>query len=127
MKVLLDTNVLINGIFVPQSRSRAVLQRIRARILEGSVCENSIAEARKVIRRAYFNTGINLLEPFERTIKILNLVFLPRVTLNKAFTTTEIKGAEDKALVAIAKDLKLHRCTEGKGSGLIFVIRVQGR
>lgn len=101
-RLLLDANVLLTGLFAPQSKSREVIVRIFRGEIAAYAIQNTIEECEGAIVRAAANTGIDLLQPFKDSINVIRLVILPRVSREEGQTYTEIKGTGDRAIAAAA-------------------------
>ncbi|MBI2174241.1 MAG: hypothetical protein HYU33_03500 [Candidatus Omnitrophica bacterium] len=110
-RILLDANVLLTGLFVPQSKSRQILRAIQRRELPGYVIQNSIDEAETAISRAARGTGVNLLRAFREAMQISRLVVLPRVSRDESRAFAAINGTADKALAAAATKISAEICT----------------
>lgn len=111
MRVIFDANVILNGIFNPRSRSRVAISLVQSGKIVGYISENTYQEARSVVDRARAKTGVDLMPAFERSLQLIKLNFLPRISKHEAQLYTSIKGSEDKALVAIAVKTGLVICT----------------
>lgn len=111
MRLIFDANVILNGLFVPRSRSRVAISLVQSGRIAGYISENTYEEAKSIIERAKLKTGVNLLPAFERTLKLIKINFLPRIHRHEARIYTSIKGNEDKALVAVAAKTGLTICT----------------
>lgn len=111
MDVLFDANTLINGIFLPHSQSRKVLDKLWSGSLRGFVCRDTLDEARGAFERAYRNTGVDLSGAFESTLVRFSLSTLPGVPQGERSLYRRVKGSGDRALVAIAKRHRLMICT----------------
>jgi len=113
-RLLLDTNILLTGFFVPQSKSFQVIQSVLRQELTGCVIENTIEEAENAISRAATQTGVNLIGSFRETLETLRrsgLIVLPRISRDEGRGFTSIKGAGDKALAAAAVKYSADICT----------------
>jgi len=108
--MILDTNVLLNGIFNPKSFSYKILHSYGSS-QKLYLVENSIDEAEKAMSRAYAKTGINLKNRFYHSIKVLKIVSLPRITRTQAREMKRVKGSEDKAIAYASAHYKIPICT----------------
>lgn len=111
MEILFDANTLINGIFLPHSQSRKVLDKHWSGSLKGFVCSDTLDEAQGALERAYRNTGIDLSDAFKRSIVRFSLNMLPSVPQEERFLYSHVNGSGDRALVATAKRHRLTICT----------------
>ena len=103
--LLLDTNILLNGIFVPQSKARDVLFAVQTKKVTAYVIENSLREANAVIRRAHHHTGVDLSRPFHAAMHSLGLVILPGISQPESAVHDYVKGSGDRAIAAAAQKL----------------------
>lgn len=110
-RILIDTNVLLNGMFVPFSYSRAVLNHVKSGRLIGYISENTIGEAYKRLYEVNRKICIDMLPQFEKLIKHFSPFILPRVSCEKVNSYKHIKGLQDKALAALAINAGLSICT----------------
>lgn len=110
-RIILDTNVLLNGLFVPYSYSRKVLEYINSGKIIAYISENTLAEAQKKLREIEKEIGIDLSGQFMLFIKNFSYFILPRITRNEAKKYKFIKGIEDKSLTALAVKTGLEICT----------------
>ena len=101
-RIVLDANVLLTGLFVPQSKSREVILAVLRGELIAYVIENTIEESEGVIARAARETGVDLLQSFRDAIRIIRLITLPRISRDQGRAYSAIKGRGDKALAAAA-------------------------
>ncbi|MBK8761540.1 MAG: PIN domain-containing protein [Sulfuritalea sp.] len=110
-RIVLDANVLLTGMLVPQSRSRKVLDGAVRGKYAAYVVENTIEESEKALSRVSQETGINLLKSFRDTLSVVRLVLLPRVTREEGRAYTAIRGTADKAIAAAAARISARICT----------------
>ena len=110
-RIILDANVLLTGLFVPQSKSRGVILSVLRGELAAYVIENTIEECEGAIARAARQTGIDLLKSFRDAIKQIRVVTLPRVSREEGRAYAEIKGTGDKAVAAAASKISADICT----------------
>lgn len=75
MRILFDANVLINGVLLPQSQSRKVIEKLNHDTFKGFVCQNTLDEIQGAFIRAYRNTGVDLTHIFMSTIRFLPIIF----------------------------------------------------
>ena len=73
MKLLLDTNVLLNGIFNPLSFSSKLLRLSGSQTVECCVLEYNLAEAHSILTRVQQKTSLDLHDSFNAAIKRLPL------------------------------------------------------
>lgn len=110
-RIILDANVLLTGLFVPQSKSREVILAVLRGELAAYVVENTIEESEGAIVRAARRTGIDLTQSFRDGIRQIGVVTLPRVSRDEGWTYTKIKGTGDKAIAAAAAKISADICT----------------
>jgi len=110
-RIILDANVLLTGLFVPQSKSREVILAVLRGELAAYIIENTIEESEGVIARAASQTGIDLIQSFRDAIKQIGVVTLPRVSRDEGRAYTAIKGTGDKAVAAAAAKISADICT----------------
>lgn len=110
-RIVLDANVLLTGLFVPQSKSREVILAVLRGELAAYVIENTIEESEGAIARAARHTGIDLLQSFRDAIKQIRVVTLPRVSRDEGRAYAAIKGTGDKAVAAAAAKISADICT----------------
>ncbi len=110
-RLLLDTNVLLTGLFAPQSKSFQIIMSVIRREITGYVIQNAIDEAERAIIRAAKQTGVNLLTPFRDAVKESGLIILPLITRDEGREFAAIKGTGDKALAAAAMKISATICT----------------
>jgi len=115
IKIILDANVLLTGIFVPQSKSRQVLSDIEKGHIAGYIVENTIEEAEGVAERVRRNTGVRVSEVLYDAIVASKVIILPRIVRVEAEAFSQIKGRGDKAIVAAASKLGAIVCTNDIG------------
>lgn len=110
-RILLDTNVLLTGMFAPSADSNELLRDICDGRYTAYVLENSITEAEGAIRRAKESMGIDLQRAFDGGLRQLNIPILPRVTRSEWKGYNRIKGKGDKAIAAAAAKIDVEICT----------------
>lgn len=110
-RLVLDANVLLTGLFVPQSKSREVILAVLRNEIIGYVIENTIEESEGAIARAARNTGVNLLQSFRDAVRLVRLITLPRISRDQARAFGAIKGNGDKAVAAAADKVSADVCT----------------
>jgi len=103
-RLILDTNVLLNGVFDPLSFSGQVLAYIAKGDLEGNVLEIILSEARKIISRAELNTGLSLQATFAHVMRSLQLNIVTPVSFSEIEKFRKIGGVEEDAAVAAAAE-----------------------
>lgn len=109
--ILFDTNVLLTGIFVPNSYSSKALAKLKSGELTGYTSQSIVDEAHRIIERAKVNTGIDLKEDFDSILGELPLEYLSPVSQEEAEKYDKVKGDVDKIIVALAKRNNLTICT----------------
>ena len=110
-RIVLDANVLLTGLFVPQSKSREVIRAVLRGELVAYITENTIEESEGAIARAAHQTGVDLLQPFHDAIRLVRLITLPRISREQGRTYAAIKGRGDKAVAAAAAKVSADICT----------------
>ncbi len=110
-RIVLDANVLLTGLFVPQSKSREVILAVLRGEFVGYVIENTIEESEGAIARAARQTGVDLLQSFRDAIRLVRLITLPRISRDEGRAYAAIKGTGDKAVAAAAAKLSADICT----------------
>lgn len=110
-RLILDANVLLTGIFVPQSKSREVILAVLRRQVVAYVIDNTIEESAGAIARAAHKTGIDLLQSFHDAIKQIGVIALPRISRDEGRAYSAIKGTDDKAIAAAAARISAVICT----------------
>lgn len=110
-RLLLDANVLLTGIFVPQSKSREVILAVLRGQLVACAIENTIEECEGAIARAARRTGIDLLQSFRDTVRQIGVLMLPRISRDEGRAYSSIKGTGDKAVAAAAAKFSATICT----------------
>lgn len=110
-RVLLDTNILLNGIFVPQSYSRRVIVDLINRKYDGYISEDVLKEADSRLTSVYDETGIDLHSTFNTFISESSLTILPHENAECGRTYGRIKGKGDRLIAASAHRNDLLICT----------------
>ena len=110
-RLILDANVLLTGLFAPQSKSREVLLAVLRGELVAYVIENTIEESEGAIARAARQTGVDLLQSFRDSLRVVGLLTLPRVSRDEGRAYSAIKGTGDKAVAAAAVKVSATICT----------------
>lgn len=115
MRLIIDANVLLSGVFVPGSFSGSLLEDIRSGKIMGYLTENTIDEAKNVIARVRKKVGVDLMPAFDSYIHFSPFIMLPRVRRFEAVIYEKIKGAEDQALLAASIKTGFDICTNDIG------------
>jgi predicted nucleic acid-binding protein len=100
MKLILDANVLLNGIFNPLSLSSKLLNLSHSGSIQCCVIEHNIAEAHDIMSRVQANTGVSLHDLFDASVNKLSLSFLEPVDENELGRFTIVGGIKDAPLAA---------------------------
>lgn len=129
MKLLLDTNVLLNGIFNPLSYSLKLLNLCDSHTVECFVLEHNLAEAHDILTRVQQNTGVDLHGSFNAAIKRLPLSVVEPVKDEELQRFVVVGGRKDAPLAAVAVRERIAVCTNdpdfssGKAKGLGIDVR----
>lgn len=111
MNLLLDANVLLNGVFNPFSFSAKVLQEVRNETVRGYVLDHNISEAIDRIRAVEQSTGIELESSFLLYIHALNLNVSIPASDDDIDKFLSIGGKKDAPAAAVAVRDGLSVCT----------------
>jgi len=111
MKLLLDTNVLLNGIFNPLSFSSKLLILCGSQTVECFVLEHNLAEAHDILTRVQQNTGVDLHGSFNAAIKRLPLSVVEPVKDEELQPFVVVGGRKDAPLAAVAVRERIAVCT----------------
>lgn len=125
MRVLLDTNILLDGIFLDGSNSRKILQLVQSGEIDGYISKNILFESWKKIRHIKRTYNIDLSDYFSSSLRLLKIFYLGFVSEKECAAFDLIPGSVvDKSLVVKAleidaficsKDIKDLRCASGYG------------
>lgn len=111
MKLFLDTNVLLNGIFNPLSFSSKLLLLSSKPTVECYVLEHNLAEAHHILTRVQQNTGVDLHDSFNAAMKRLPLSMVDPATNEELQPFLGLGGRKDAPLAAVAVREKMAVCT----------------
>ena len=112
MRVIIDTNILLDGLFINASNSRQILMLIQNGVIEGYIIKNNLYEARKKITEL-FEQGVDLRHQFFTSLYFLKLFYLDYVPAVISISYDKINGdIYDKALAAKAHDIDAILCTK---------------
>lgn len=110
-RLILDANVLLAGVLAPQSKSRLVLEKIRASEIAGYVAENTITEVERVLARTAMWMRLNLSATFHQAIFSAGLIILPRISRTEGKKFSGVRGSGDRAIAAAAAKIGADICT----------------
>lgn len=108
MNFLLDTNVVITGILVPDSSSRALIDAHIMGDCHTYICRTTFNEAKKAFERASKGTGVDLWGAFATALKQVGIKVLPDVNEQISSRYDRIRGKADQRILAVAVK---HKCS----------------
>ena len=110
-KFILDTNILLNGVFNPLSLSTKVICLIVNCDIEGYVLDRTLSEAKNILNRVEKNTGISLHKQFQAVLASIPPITVDPVSESDISRYRVIGGVEDAAIAAAAMRDGLTVCT----------------